>query len=116
MTDDTSSIYISLPIFGNKDAARQAEDARKKLAAMGYNPVTPFDINELCPHDGDTDDIDLLLNDLNYLPGMAGVFFCQGWETSYGCQTENGFAKYLRRYNPKFQIMYEGEDEEKIYG
>lgn len=92
-------IYISLPITGVENEAREHADLIKaSLSRLGYTPVSPFDI-----YAGKNPSyIDYLCADIKELVKCDAVMFCKGWQFSRGCRIERAFAQEFRK-----KIMFE---------
>lgn len=82
-------IYISLPITGQEEKAREKADLIKAyLSRMGHEPVNPFE-----NYAGkEPTYFDHLCYDLRALADCDAAVFCNGWEKSPGCRVEHYFA------------------------
>lgn len=93
--------YISLPITGHdfNQVVAQCRQAAAHLRQQGHTPVSPI---ELHPDQDRTcgqyigRDIEVLIDQ------CEAIYFCEGWETSKGCQLEWHTAKIYQK-----QEMYE---------
>ena len=89
------TIYIAGPMRGRPDSNRAAFNAAaERLAAKGWQPVNPVDIEKIYPcveEDGSVNTFNL-----GYLMGIESefarrsdaIYLLDGWETSYGAQSE----------------------------
>lgn len=100
-------IYISLPISGRENEAREKADAiRLMLSKRGHQPVNPFEI-----YNGrDAGYFDYLCHDLRALADCDAVFLCKDWQTSKGCRVERFFAE---TYGKK--LMFESVEQPEVY-
>lgn len=99
--------YICLPIAGKEDTVlERLERASYKVKEMGYNPVTPIDINEIDPkmlHNPGRPVAKFMGNDIETLIGYCeAIYICDGWENSKGCNVEVECAKQYGK-----EIYYE---------
>ena len=93
------TIYISLPITGQEDAARRkAQGIKAALSRKGHRPVNPFDIY---PGKNPTY-ADYLCYDLLALADCDAIYLCEGWQYSRGCRIERAFAQEFG-----LQLIYE---------
>lgn len=93
------TIYISLPITGQEQKAREKADLTKAmLSRSGHQPISPFDIYAGAKPKWE----DHICCDLRALLDCDAIYLCDGWQFSQGCQLE---AEAARIY--KLQIMYE---------
>lgn len=82
-------IYISLPITGQEEEAREkACHVKAMLSGAGHNPVSPFDIYA----GEDAEYFDYICADLRVLADCDAIFLCEGWQFSKGCTIEATFA------------------------
>lgn len=93
------TIYISIPITGQEQEAREKADLTKAmLSRAGHKVITPFEVyagkNPVYK--------DYICCDLRALLDCDAIYLCDGWQFSQGCQLE---AEAARIY--KLQIMYE---------
>ncbi|MBD5307618.1 MAG: DUF4406 domain-containing protein [Bacteroides sp.] len=98
-------IYISLPITGQLESARQkAEAMAHKLSREGWEPINPFDV-----YAGKNPTYeDYLCYDIRVLMRCDAVLFCTGWEGSLGCCIEHDIATRYNQFRPgSFKIYYE---------
>ncbi len=98
-------IYISLPITGNEQKAREKADLVKAaLSRQGYAPVSPFDV-----YAGKNPTYnDYICYDLRSLLSCDAVYFCEGWEDSLGCNIERDVVMRYKAWGRKdFKVMYE---------
>lgn len=95
-------IYLSLPITGQENKAREkASEVSQMLRSAGREVVNPFDL----PCDKPLPEwIDWMCVDLYALYGCDAIYLCEGWQFSKGCRIEASFAKE----NDK-QFMYENK-------
>ena len=98
-------IYISVPISGQEQKAREKADLIKaKLSREGCDVVNPF---EVCAGKNPTYE-DYICYDLLAMLGCDAIYFCKGWETSCGCSIEHDVAMRFKAHGRKgFKIMYE---------
>ncbi|MDE5886443.1 MAG: DUF4406 domain-containing protein [Muribaculaceae bacterium] len=98
-------IYISVPISGQEQKAREkADNIMKALSKQGHEPVNPFDI--YAGHNPTYEDH--ICYDLRAMLDCDAILFCKGWETSCGCNIEHGIAMRFKAHGKKdFKIMYE---------
>lgn len=99
LTYTIMTIYISLPITGQEQKAREKADLTKAmLSRAGHKVITPFEVyagkNPVYK--------DYICCDLRALLDCDAIYLCEGWQFSQGCQLE---AEAARIY--KLQIMYE---------
>ena len=98
-------LYISLPISGVENQAREKTDKLKiALSKQGYEVVSPFDI-----YAGKNPKYeDHICYDLRAMIDCDIVYFCQGWEQSCGCGIEHDVVMRFKAYGKKdFKVMYE---------
>ncbi len=98
-------IYISIPITGQCEKAREKADLIKALLSkQGHEPVNPFEI-----HAGKNPQYeDHLCYGLLAMLSCDAVFFCDGWEQSLGCNIEHDVVMRYKAYERKnFKVMYE---------
>lgn len=98
-------IYISIPITGREQQAREKADLIKAaLSKQGHTPVTPFDI-----YAGKNPTYsDHLCYDLRAMLDCDAILFCEGWKQSCGCTIEHDVSMRFKVYGKKdFKIMYE---------
>lgn len=100
-----TKIYISLPISGQENKAREkAEKIKGTLSKKGYHVISPFDIypgkNPIYE--------DYICFDLRVMMDCDAIYFCEGWEQSCGCGIEHDVVMRLKAYGKKdFKVMYE---------
>ena len=104
LTYTIMTIYISLPITGQEQKAREKADLTKAmLSRAGHKVITPFEVyagkNPVYK-----DHIDF---DIRTLLDCDAIYLCEGWQFSQGCQLE---AEAARIY--KLQIMYERQSSD----
>lgn len=100
-----NKIYISLPISGQEQEAREHADLVKaKLSREGHKPVSPFDI-----YAGKNPTYeDHICCDLRATLDCDAIYFCKGWEQSCGCNIEHDIAlRYIAHGKKNFKIIYE---------
>lgn len=98
-------IYISIPITGQEQQAREKADLIKgKLSREGHSPVNPFDI-----HAGKNPTYnDHICYDILSMLDCDAILFCEGWDQSLGCKIEYNTAMLFKAHNKKdFKIMFE---------
>ena len=104
LTYTIMTIYISLPITGQEQKAREKADLTKAmLSRAGHKVITPFEVyagkNPVYK--------DYICCDLRALLDCDAIYLCDGWQFSQGCQLE---AEAARIY--KLQIMYERQSSD----
>ena len=99
-------IYISLPISGREEKARdRAQIIAKKIKEAGHTPVNPFDI-----YAGENPGyFDHLCADLRVLMDCDAVYFDEDWESSCGCNIEICTTSYLALFGIKNFEVFKGE-------
>ena len=102
---DRPKLYISLPISGMEEKAREKADIIKaSLSEKGYKVVSPFDI---FPGENPSYE-DHICYDLRAMLDCDIVYFCHGWEQSCGCGIEHDVVMRMKAYGKKdFKLMYE---------
>ena len=98
-------IYISVPISGQEQKAREKADLIKaKLSREGNDVVSPFDV-----YAGKNPTYeDYICYDLRAMLDCDAILFCKGWEKSCGCNIEHDVAMRFKAHGRKeFKIMYE---------
>ena len=98
-------IYISVPISGQEQKAREKADLIKaKLSREGYDVVSPFDV-----YAGKKPTYeDYICYDLRAMLDCDAILFCEGWEASCGCRIEYDTAMNYKAFGKKdFKIMFE---------
>lgn len=98
-------IYISLPISGCEQKAREKADlVQAALSRKGWRPVNPFEVNA-----GKNPAYeDHLCYDLRAMLDCDAIYFCEGWETSCGCNIEHDTAlRFIAHGKKNFKIIYE---------
>lgn len=99
LTYTIMTIYISLPITGQEQEAREKADLTKAmLSRAGHKVINPFEV----PAGENPVYKDYICCDLRALLDCDAIYLCDGWQFSQGCQLE---AEAARIY--KLQIMYE---------
>ena len=93
------TIYISLPITGQEQEAREKADLTKAmLSRAGHKVITPFEVyagkNPVYK--------DHIAFDIRALLDCDAIYLCDGWQFSKGCQLEAEAARIS-----KLQIMHE---------
>ena len=93
------TIYISLPITGQEQEAREKADLTKAmLSRAGHKVITPFEV-----YAGKNPDYkDHIAFGIRALLDCDAIYLCDGWQFSQGCRLE---AEAARIY--KLQIMHE---------
>lgn len=79
-------IYISLPISGlDLEAVKQrAEEVKKRISNEHIEAITPFDVCD----EKDKPYSYYMGRDIEALIECDGVYVCDGWHSSKGCQAE----------------------------
>lgn len=98
-------IYISLPITGQEQQAREkADNIKDKLSREGHMPVNPFEI-----YAGKNPTYeDHICYDQRAMLDCDAVLFCEGWDQSLGCKIEYNTVMLFKAHNKKdFKIMFE---------
>ena len=98
-------IYISLPITGHEDTAKQKAEEFKALLQKHLPDCdikTPFDV---CSEEGKPYGY-YLGRDIEYILTCDYVFFMNGWEHSKGCQIERAVVD-VYCIQRKFQMATE---------
>ena len=99
-------IYISIPITG-KDYKKQREHAdeiARSLSRQGMEVVNPFNI---FAGKNPTYE-DYLAYDLRALMDCDAVFFCEGWEKSFGCSIEHDYVMRAIAFGKQmYSVTYE---------
>lgn len=105
--------YICLPIAGReKDIFERAEKAKQEIIAMGFEPVSPLDLNKI--GEEELKDHTLLSKTAWYMgrdiqmiiEHCDAIYCCEGWEYSKGCNVERECAKQYGR-KILYQIPYD---------
>lgn len=98
-------IFISLPITGHKQKARDKADLVKAfLSRKGHKPVSPFDIFV----GKNPEYVDYICTDLQVMLDCDAIYFCQGWERSCGCNIEHDVVMRFKAHGRKdFKVIYE---------
>lgn len=96
-------IYISLPITGQEEKAREKADRIKAaLSKQGHEAISPFDIYA----GKDPDYEDYLCFDLRTMMDCDAVYFCLGWEESCGCNIEHSVVMTFKAFGKKnFKVI-----------
>ena len=99
LTYTIMTIYISLPITGQEQEAREKADLTKAmLSRAGHKVITPFEVyagkNPVYK--------DHIAFGIRALLDCDAIYLCDGWQFSQGCRLE---AEAARIY--KLQIMRE---------
>lgn len=98
------TIYISLPITGQEQEAREKADLTKAmLSRAGHKVISPFDIYAGAKPKWE----DHICCDLRALMDCDAVYLCEGWQFSRGCRIE---AKVAQELN--LQILYERQADQ----
>lgn len=103
-----TKIYISIPIAGREnDVFKRVAKVENELQNMGYETYNPLEGNGQNKDNIGThlepDNVALFLgNDIYQLMKCDGIYMCEGWHNSKGCQLE---LKCAQLYGKK--IMYE---------
>ena len=85
-------VYISLPISGRpiEEAKANAERVKEMLEELGYEAVSPFDVVPEVPK-GMTPSqayAYCMGRDIEALMQCDGIYLCNGYQQSKGCQLE----------------------------
>lgn len=98
-------IYISLPISGVEEKAReQADKIKLTISDAGHEPVSPFDINI---EKKEPNYFDHICADLRVMMDCDAICFSEHWITSCGCQIEFDVARILiNHWKKKFKAYY----------
>ena len=99
-------IYISLPISGREEEARErAQMIAKAIKEAGHTPVNPFDI-----YAGENPDyFDHLCADLRAMMDCDAVYFDKDHYMSCGCKIEHDVAFTLMVRGKKDFIFLHGD-------
>ena len=99
LTYTIMTIYISLPITGQEQEAREKADLTKAmLSRAGHKVITPFEV-----YAGKNPDYkDHIAFGIRALLDCDAIYLCDGWQLSKGCRLE---AEAARIY--KLRIMHE---------
>jgi hypothetical protein len=102
-------IYISIPITGQVEKARDHADVIKAfISRRGDIAVSPFDI-----YAGKHPEYaDYLAADIRALLQCDGIFFASGWEESLGCNIEHDIVMRYKAFADRrgctnFKVEYE---------
>ena len=89
------TIYIAGPMRGRPDFNRPAFNAAaERLAARGWHPINPVDIEKIYPcveEDGEVNSLnitDLLAIEREFAKRADAIYLLDGWETSEGARGE----------------------------
>lgn len=113
--------YICLPIAGREDDIfERAEKARQEIVKMGYNPISPLDLNEI--GEEELKDHTLLAKTAWYMgrdiqtiiEHCDAIYCCEGWEYSKGCNVERECAKQYNR-EILYQVPYDTRLDTTLY-
>lgn len=89
--------FISLPIAGKEDTVfERAEQAKKEVESLGFEPVSPLDVNEINKENIDDHDKSVAFymgQDIEMLINCDVIYSCKGWQNSKGCQVERKCAE-----------------------
>lgn len=98
-------IYISLPISGRENEARQeAEKIKKVIRESGNEPVSPFDVTIVKKKPVY---FDYICADLRVMMDCDAICFSEHWTTSCGCQIEFDVARILINHRKKkYKVFY----------
>lgn len=79
-------VYISIPISGHdiEDVKKRAEEVKKRISSSSIEAITPFDV---CDEEGKPYSY-YMGKDIEALIGCDGIYVCDGWHSSKGCQAE----------------------------
>ena len=102
--------FISLPIAGReKDVFYRVETAKGEVKRLGFEPISPLDLNELNPNNIDGHEYSTsyyMGRDIEQVILCDDILMCPGWENSKGCQCEKFVAEM---YGKEILIMNKGE-------
>ena len=101
-------VYISIPITGEdyKKQRELADQIARSLSRKGHEPVNPFNI-----YAGKNPSYeDHLAYDLRALMDCDAIVMCRGWEHSFGCNLELGYARQCNEFGRKRMKLFV-EDE-----
>lgn len=99
-------IYISLPITGQEEKAREkAEKVKAMLIKRGWEVVNPFEV--YCEN---PTYFDYLACDIRAMADCDAVYFCEGWQHSKGCNLEKAFADIFEK-----KIIFECNDVAPVF-
>lgn len=81
-----TKVYISLPITGHdiEQVKRQAEEVKQRIENDNVEAITPFDVCD----EKDRPYSYYMGRDIEALIECDGIYVCNGWHSSKGCQAE----------------------------
>lgn len=92
--------FISLPIAGReKDVFYRVETAKEEVKRLGFEPISPLDLNELNPNNIDGHEYSTsyyMGRDIEALIDCDAIYCCEGWQKSKGCQVERKTAEVYK--------------------
>lgn len=109
MKDKKKRMYVSLPITGRRieSVKRFAKAVKDKWIDLGFDVITPFDVNPLegMPYNY------YMGRDVEALLACDGIILCDGWFQSKGCRAECSVAEIYKKIIKTDNTMYE---EDKV--
>lgn len=109
--------YICLPIAGREeDIFERAERAKQEIIILGYEPVSPLDLNKI--GEEELKDHTVLAKTAWYMgrdiqtiiEHCDAIYCCEGWEYSKGCNVERECAKQYSR-EILYQVPYDTRND-----
>lgn len=92
--------FISLPIAGREnDVFDRVEVAKEEVKRLGFEPISPLDLNELHPDNIDGHEYSTsyyMGRDIEALIDCDAIYCCEGWKKSKGCQVERKTAEVYK--------------------
>jgi len=81
-----TKVYISLPISGHdiEQVKKRAEEVKQRIQNDSVEAITPFDV---C-NEKDRPYSYYMGRDIEALIECEGIYVCNGWHSSKGCQAE----------------------------
>lgn len=116
MSERERYCYICIPITDREhDVYKRANIAKEEVKKLGYNPISPLDLNQ---------EVDNLASDdywakIGYYMGQDiqtiiekcdAIYCCEGWQHSKGCNVERECAKQYNR-TILYQIPYDNRND-----
>jgi hypothetical protein len=95
---DKKLVYIAGPIANATDFVARFTAARAEVAALGYTPVCPIELNGVDQHTRQEDPVsrrDYLRRDIAALVNCDGIYLLDGWWDSKGARLEKLIADGL---------------------
>lgn len=85
-------LYLSGPIMGDKNYKLKFRAAKQQLEARGYDVINPAELDDVLPVGVMTHE--QILQTCTFLLAQCDALVTlPGWESSFGCQREVGFAE-----------------------